>query len=76
MCKERWTQSHMEWLKICGSEFTDSECAYALGRTLKSIKLKRRRIGIKKLMGRPKGKPNKIITKLNEIMNPINPQNR
>jgi hypothetical protein len=61
----RWNSLHREWLKIHADEMTDKECASILGRTIKAVKLKRNRTGIKKLMGRPKNGNNKFVTKIN-----------
>ena len=50
-----WGKAEIEFIRLHYTVYIDSEIAKILGRTKKSVKLKRERLGgLKKSMGRPK----------------------
>lgn len=49
--KVRWTATQIEYIKKYAGVLKDEEIAAVLGRTLKSVRLKRLRMGIEKESG-------------------------
>ena len=49
--KDRWTVSQTQYIKKYAGVLTDEEIAAVLGRTPKSVRLKRQRMGIAKESG-------------------------
>ena len=50
--KERWSEEHKNFLKLEAGKMRDCEIASTIGRTLKSIREMRRRMGLVKMCGR------------------------
>jgi len=50
--KPRWTYVQTEYLKTNCDKITDEEIAETLGKTLKSVRRKRQRLGMEKVEGR------------------------